>query len=181
MWSPNLTRKTRSCLIYLSLTKFYRALSAAWQKQVSRPKGLTEADVRERKPADPSLICPIDNRLFRDAVKTPCCERAYCEECIQTYLLENDFICDNCQKKITSLDKLMVNKPLRTRVGDYIDKVIEESRKEAEASGTSGTLTQSISAAEAEQVRFTGFWGICRVTESLVAQGTFNESGGRRQ
>lgn len=125
--------------------------SAAWQKQVSRPKGLTEADIRERKPSDPSLICPIDNRLFRDAVKTPCCEKAYCEECIQTRLLENDFVCPNCQKKIASLDKLIVNKPLRTRVGDYVDKAIEESRKEAEAPGSSGTPTQSTSTPEGEQ------------------------------
>ncbi|KAF9784897.1 DWNN domain-containing protein [Thelephora terrestris] len=125
--------------------------SAAWQKQVSRPKGFTEADIRERKPTDPSLTCPIDNRLFRDAVKTPCCEKAYCEDCIQTHLLENDFSCPNCQKRITSLDKLIVNKPLRTRVGDYIDRAMEESRKEAEALGSAGTPTQSTSTPEAEQ------------------------------
>lgn len=125
--------------------------SVAWQKQVSRPKGFSEADIRERKPTDPSLVCSIDNRLFRDAVKTPCCEKAYCEECIQTYLLENDFICPNCQKKVASLDKLMVNKPLRTKVGDYIDKAIEESRKEAETSGSSGTPTQRTSTPDTEQ------------------------------
>lgn len=101
------------------------------------------------------MVCPIDNRLFRDAVKTPCCEKAYCEECIQTHLLEHDFVCPDCQKKITSLDKLVINKPLRTKVGDYIDKVIQESRKEAEMSisSSSGTPTQSTSTIEAEQVR----------------------------
>lgn len=103
------------------------------------------------------MVCPIDNRLFRDAVKTPCCEKAYCEECIQTHLLEHDFVCPNCQKKITSLDKLIINKPLRTRVGDYIDRAIEESRKEAEILGSSGTPTQGTPATEAEQVRLTGF------------------------
>lgn len=129
--------------------------SAAWQKQVTRPKGLTEADIRERRPTDLSLICSIDNRLYRDAVKTPCCEKAYCEECIQTHLLENDFVCPNCQKKITSLDKLIVNKPLRTRVGDYIDKAIEESRKEAEASDSSGLPLQRTSTPETEQTSST--------------------------
>ena len=104
--------------------------SAAWQKQVSRSKTLTEADVRERTPTDPSLVCPIDNRLFRDAVKTPCCETTYCEECIQTNLLERDFLCPNCGKKVASLDKLVLNKPMRTRVADYIDKAIEQSKKE---------------------------------------------------
>ncbi|PPQ96278.1 hypothetical protein CVT26_005665 [Gymnopilus dilepis] len=103
---------------------------ASWQKQVSRSKGLTAAEVREKAPSDPSLACPIDNKLFRDAVKTPCCNKAYCEECIQTHLLERDFICPNCGKKIASLDKLTVDKPTRTRVADYIEKAIEESRKE---------------------------------------------------
>ncbi|KAI5833403.1 DWNN-domain-containing protein [Schizophyllum commune Tattone D] len=102
---------------------------ASWQKQVQRPKGLTEAEVRERPPSDESLSCPIDNKLFRDAVKTPCCGTSYCEECIQTHLLERDFICPSCGKKIPSLDKLLVDKPARTRVWDYIERTIEESKK----------------------------------------------------
>jgi protein MPE1 len=79
-----------------------------------------------------SLVCPIDNKLFRDAVKTPCCDTNYCEECIQSYLLERDFLCPSCGKKIPSLDKLVVDKPMRTKVTDYIDKVIEDSRKSEE-------------------------------------------------
>ncbi|KAF8809466.1 DWNN-domain-containing protein [Phlegmacium glaucopus] len=103
---------------------------ASWQKQVSRPKGLTAAEVREKVPTDASLTCPIDNKLFRDAVKTPCCGTLYCEECVQTHLLERDFICPNCSKKIASLDKLLVDKPTRMKVSDYIEKAIEESKKE---------------------------------------------------
>ncbi|KIJ65554.1 hypothetical protein HYDPIDRAFT_110662 [Hydnomerulius pinastri MD-312] len=106
--------------------------SASWQKHVSRAKGLTVADVRERAPTDPTLACPIDNRLFRDAVKTPCCETTYCEECIQLHLLERDFICPKCSKKVASLDKLVADKPMRTKVVDHIDKVIEQSRKECD-------------------------------------------------
>ena len=49
-----------------------------------------------------------------------------------------------------SLDKLIVNKPLRTKVGDYIDKAIDESRKEAEALGSSGTPTQGTSTPDIE-------------------------------
>ncbi|KAG5654353.1 hypothetical protein H0H81_003811 [Sphagnurus paluster] len=105
---------------------------ASWQKQVSRVKALTAADVRERTPTDTTLACPIDNKLFRDAVKTPCCGTLYCEECIQTHLLERDFICPNCAKKVASLDKLIVDKPMRTKVADYIEKAIEDSKKEGE-------------------------------------------------
>ena len=103
---------------------------ASWQKQVSRPKGLTHAEVREKAPSDPSLACPIDNKLFRDAVKTPCCSTAYCEECIQTHLLERDFVCPKCGKKIASLDKVVPDLDTRKKVHDYIDRAIEESRKE---------------------------------------------------
>ncbi len=99
---------------------------------MSRHKGLTEADIRERPPSDPSLRCPIDGKLFRDAVKTPCCGTMYCEECVQTHLLERDFLCPNCARKIPSLDKLIVDKPSRARVHDYVDGEIERSRLEAE-------------------------------------------------
>ncbi|TCD71850.1 hypothetical protein EIP91_003193 [Steccherinum ochraceum] len=108
--------------------------SASWQKQVARAKGLTEADVRERTPSDPSLICPIDHKLFKDAKKTPCCGTRYCEECIESHLLERDFICPSCGRKIASLDKLMIDKSTRTKVHDYIDKEIEKSKQQEAAS-----------------------------------------------
>jgi len=104
--------------------------SASWQKQVARTKGLSEADVRDRTPSDPSMICPIDNKLFKDAKKTPCCGTLYCEECIESHLLERNFICPNCGRKIASLDKLIMDKPMRTKVRDYIDREIEKSRQQ---------------------------------------------------
>ncbi|TRM65599.1 DWNN domain-containing protein [Schizophyllum amplum] len=119
---------------------------ASWQKQVARPKGLTEAEVRERPPTDESLSCPIDNQLFRDAVKTPCCNTSYCEECIQTHLLERDFICPSCGKKIPSLDKLIIDKTAREHVWEYIEKIIEESKKGEEED-------EEVSVEEGEQVR----------------------------
>ncbi|KAI0816962.1 DWNN domain-containing protein [Trametes gibbosa] len=106
--------------------------SASWQKQVSRHKGLTEADIRERPPSDPSLACQIDGKLFRDAVRTPCCGTLFCEECVQTHLLERDFLCPHCARKIPSLDKLVIDKPTRARVHEFIDQEVERSRQEAE-------------------------------------------------
>lgn len=96
-------------------------------------------EVRERMPTDPTLVCSIDNKLFRDAVKTPCCGTLYCEECIQTHLLERDFLCPNCGKKIASLDRVIIDKPMRTKVLDYIDKAIEESKKEGDDDGVSAS------------------------------------------
>ncbi|KAH8832965.1 DWNN-domain-containing protein [Flagelloscypha sp. PMI_526] len=101
---------------------------ASWQKQVAKPKGITVADVRERPPTDSSLVDPLDGKLLKDPVRTPCCNTVYSEENIQTHLLEHDFTCPNCGKNIQSLDKLVVDKPLRVRVHDYIENIIEESR-----------------------------------------------------
>lgn len=104
--------------------------TASWQKQRNRPKQLTAEDVRERPPpSDPSIVCSLCQKLYREAVKTPCCNRVYCEECIHSYLLEHDFVCPGCSSRIPSLDKLLMDKPTRTRVNDYIDKEIKEYQK----------------------------------------------------
>lgn len=116
------------CTPSISLTHY--TCSASWQRQTTKSKSLSEAEVRERPSKDPTIVCSIDNKIFHDAVKTPCCGTAYCEDCIQTYLLEKDFICPNCATKVASLDKLTIDKPTRTKVTDYITREIEASQRE---------------------------------------------------
>ncbi|KZW00025.1 DWNN-domain-containing protein [Exidia glandulosa HHB12029] len=117
----------------------------AWQKQSTRTKVLTEADIRAKPPADASLACLLCSRLFREAVKTPCCGAVYCEECIQTHLLEHDFDCPACRSKIPSLDKLVPEKAIRARVQQHINKALAESNAAAEAaeSGSSTPIKAS--------------------------------------
>ncbi|KAF8272423.1 DWNN domain-containing protein [Lactarius quietus] len=119
--------------------------SASWQRQTTKSKSLSEAEVRERPPKDPTIVCSIDNKIFRDAVKTPCCGSAYCEDCIQTHLLEKDFICPNCASKVASLDKLAIDKPTRTKVADYITREIEASQKEEDTGESTpvGSVSQT--------------------------------------
>jgi len=120
--------------------------SASWQKQTVKSKVLSEAEVRERPSKDPSIVCPIDNQILRDAVKTPCCGTAYCEDCIQIHLLEKDFICPHCASKVASLDKLAPDRPMRRKVADYIAKEIEASQREEDGQITNeSTLTGSMS------------------------------------
>jgi protein MPE1 len=118
---------------------------ASWQRHTIKSKGLSEAEVRERPSKDPSIVCPIDNRIFRDAVKTPCCGTSYCEDCIQTHLLEKDFICPNCASKVASLDKLVIDKPMRRKVVDYINKEIEAGQREEEGQMNDSTSADSLS------------------------------------
>ena len=120
-------------------------LRASWHKQSVKSKGLSEAEIRERPSKDPSIVCPIDNRILRDAVKTPCCGTAFCEDCIQTHLLEKDFICPNCASKVASLDKLAIDRAMRQKVADYITKEIEVSQREEDGQITNeSTPTGSV-------------------------------------
>lgn len=101
----------------------------------SKPRALTGADVRSQQPVDESLTCPICKKLVWEAVRTPCCDTAFCEECITTHLLEHDFECAMCESKIASLDKLKLDQDLRDKVKGYVDGEIERSKKDAAADG----------------------------------------------
>ncbi|OCF37220.1 protein MPE1 [Kwoniella heveanensis BCC8398] len=102
-----------------------------WQKQAAaKPRALTGADVRDAQPLDASITCPICKKLVWEAVRTPCCSTAYCEECITTYLVEHDFECPNCESKVPSLDKLAPDAELREKVGKYVDGEVERSKEE---------------------------------------------------
>jgi protein MPE1 len=107
------------------------SFSAAWEKQrLAKPKVVTEAEIREEPPSDPSLACGICSTLLSQAVRTPCCDARFCEECIQAHLLENDFKCPKCAKNVGSLDRLEVDRGAREKVGEYIKTEIERRRDE---------------------------------------------------
>ena len=51
---------------------------------------------------------------------------------MQTHLLEHDFLCPNCARKIPSLDRLVIDKPTRARVHEYVDGELEKVRQAAQ-------------------------------------------------
>lgn len=123
----NLIRTSQLCHFIIYMNSFISR--AAWEKQKTRSKGLTESEIRDRQPSDPSLACPLCAKLIRDAVKTPCCSTSFCEECIHTHLLDHEFTCPNCGSRIATLDRLILDKEMRVRVREYIDRTLEESRR----------------------------------------------------
>ncbi len=95
--------------------------------------------MRDQQPLDGALSCPICQKLVWEAVRTPCCDTAYCEECIQTSLLEHSFECPSCESKVQSLDKLKEDPELRARVRRYVEGEIERSKKKGEEEDGSRT------------------------------------------
>src|SRR5271154_6202129 len=72
--------------------------------------------------------CQICGKLVKDATRTPCCKKLFCDECIQSALLESDFVCPGCGTNEILLDDLVVDQDVRNQVVEYIKKW-EEGRK----------------------------------------------------
>src|SRR5271156_3526951 len=64
--------------------------------------------------------CQICGKLVKDATRTPCCKKLFCDECIQSALLESDFVCPGCGSNEILLDDLIVDEDVRSQVEDYI-------------------------------------------------------------
>ncbi|EPS37844.1 hypothetical protein H072_8396 [Dactylellina haptotyla CBS 200.50] len=113
---------------------------ASWElfQQKTKAAGLTGAAAAEaRVLEEKGLACPIDNKLFKDAVKTPCCGKTYCDDCIQNALVESDLVCPNCDTKDVLLDRLITDTETREKVKEYLDSkksAAEEKDKEKEKS-----------------------------------------------
>ncbi|KAE8215448.1 hypothetical protein CF327_g1275 [Tilletia walkeri] len=116
-----------------------QADTAAWQKNQELAKPLSENDVYAQVPTDSSLACPLCAKLLRNAVKTPCCGTLYCEECIQTHLLEHDFQCAECERRIPDLADLKRDEETIKKVRKYVeDAMVRHEQGEAGAGAGAG-------------------------------------------
>lgn len=78
------------------------------------------------------MTCPICKKLLWESKKTPCCDTAFCDECITQHLVDHSFECPVCESKIASLNKLKIDEALRRRVKSYVDGEIQRSKQEEE-------------------------------------------------
>jgi len=82
---------------------------ASWEQFQAKAKSSTarkaelegDKEVQER-----GLECSIDKKMFIDPMKTPCCEKTYCNDCITNALIESDFVCPACKSEGVLLDDL---------------------------------------------------------------------------
>ncbi|KAM7189646.1 DWNN domain containing protein [Naviculisporaceae sp. PSN 640] len=85
--------------------------NAAAQK--AAPEG--DKEVQER-----GLECPIDKKMFIDPMKTPCCEKTYCNDCITNALIESDFVCPSCKTDGVLIDDLKADEEAVERMKAYL-------------------------------------------------------------
>jgi len=110
----------------------------AWQKfqdkQNASAEKAKEASADNEELRKLGLECPIDRRAFVDPVKTPCCGKTYCRDCIENALLDSDLTCPTCGEQVL-LDNLETDEETVTKIKQYEDeKKAEKSRKDKETS-----------------------------------------------
>jgi len=109
-----------------------------WQKfqeKASATKAqAANADAANKEARELGFECPIDNRMFVDPVKTPCCGKTYCHDCIENALADRDLVCPNCSTEGVLIDDLAADEEMIQKMKAYeADKAKEKLEKEQQA------------------------------------------------
>ena len=98
--------------------------SKSWATYQAKQNAGGEADVYlQPLPAEhKDWECGICGKLVRDAVRTPCCKKLFCDQDIQSALLESDFVCPACRTDDVLLDSLVADEGVRAEVAEYVSK-----------------------------------------------------------
>ncbi|KAF2000490.1 DWNN-domain-containing protein [Amniculicola lignicola CBS 123094] len=101
------------------------------------------ADAANKEVRERGLECPIDKCMFVDPVKTPCCGKTYCHDCIENALADGDLVCPNCSKEEVLMDDLVSDSDMVEKIREYeADKLKEKAVKEQQAEDEQTAQTQ---------------------------------------
>jgi protein MPE1 len=110
------------------------------------------ADAASKEIRERGLECPIDKRRFVDPVKTPCCSKTYCRECIDNALADGDLVCPNCGKEEVLMDDLVSDEDMVSSLRAYdAEKAKEKSEKEEQAKAEQQAAAQAAAPANANE------------------------------
>jgi protein MPE1 len=109
---------------------------ASWDKFQEKTKSSAAAQkaaaLGDKELQDRGLECSIDKRVFIDPMKTPCCEKTYCNDCITNALIESDFTCPGCQTEGVLIDDLKPDDETSAKIKAYLEEKNAAARKERE-------------------------------------------------
>lgn len=112
---------------------------ASWEQFQAKTKSSAAAQKAaasgDKELQDRGLECSIDKRLFIDPMKTPCCEKTYCNDCITNALIESDFTCPGCGSDEVLIDNLKPDEEMSAKVKAYLDEK-DVSKKQKESSNS---------------------------------------------
>lgn len=108
------------------------------------------ADAANKELEERGLVCPIDKRMYVDPVKTPCCGKTYCHDCIENALADGDLVCPNCSTDGVLIDDLVADEDMVGKIRAYEtekakEKVDKEQQKEQQTNEAAGADAASSS------------------------------------
>lgn len=102
---------------------FAQADEKAWKQHLERVRAAGVAQKQgeqgDKELQSRGLECPIDKRMFVNPMKTPCCGKTYCNDCIENALLESDLTCPGCETENISLESLEPDAETIQKIKDY--------------------------------------------------------------
>lgn len=107
---------------------------AAWDKFQAKTKSSAAAQQAaaqgDKELQDRGLECPIDKSIFIDPMKTPCCEKTYCNDCITNALFASDFVCPGCQTESVFIEALTPDVETSAKIKLYLEEKNAAAKKE---------------------------------------------------
>jgi protein MPE1 len=111
---------------------------ASWEQFQAKTKSSAAAQkaaaLGDKELQDRGLECSIDKRIFIDPMKTPCCEKTYCNDCITNALIESDFTCPGCQTDGVLIDDLKPDDETSAKIKEYLAEKNAAAKKERSTS-----------------------------------------------
>lgn len=108
---------------------------AAWDKFQEKTKSSAAAQRAaasgDKELQERGLECSIDKRMFVDPMKTPCCEKTYCNDCITDALIVSDFTCPGCGTEEVLIDNLILDKEMGEKIAAYLDEKARIKKEKA--------------------------------------------------
>lgn len=112
-----------------------------WAKHVEKVNASAAAQQKagfgDKELESRGLECPIDKQLFVDPMKTPCCGKTYCNECITNALIDSDLVCPGCETEDIIIETLVSDEEVKDKIKVY------EAEKATESKAKAGSQTSS--------------------------------------
>lgn len=96
---------------------------ASWEQFQAKAKSSATAktdSAGDKEVQERGLECSIDKKMFIEPMKTPCCQKTFCNDCITNALIESDFICPSCQTEGVLIDDLQPDEETSKKIQEYL-------------------------------------------------------------
>jgi protein MPE1 len=130
---------------------------ASWEQFQAKTKSSAAAQkaalLGDKELQDRGLECSIDKRIFIDPMKTPCCEKTYCSECITNALIESDLVCPGCHSEGILIDNLKPDEETSLKIKAYLEEKNAAAKQEKERSKSPSVKAETTPPPAVESVK----------------------------